>query len=221
MLFELDRVSLAYQGPKRLIEVFKDFSLAIAEGDFLAVMGPSGSGKSTLLSMLAGFLPPTSGTVRFRGEDLYRYDERRMAEYRNTAVGLVHQSFNLLPDLTAAQNVMVPMLIRGERLHVARDRASDLLDLVGLSHREGHLPGEMSGGEQQRVAIARALANEPAVLLCDEPTGNLDAATTREVVALLKDLHETQRRTLVIVTHDHDVAAAAENVIAVDGDGRR
>lgn len=204
MLYELSDVTLEH--PAARVTVASGLDLRIAEGELLVLTGPSGSGKTTVLKALAGFVRPTSGSVTYRGCDLGAMDERESAEYRNREIGMVHQSFNLIGDLDAAHNVMLPLLIRGARIATARCQALKMLKRLGLSHRATHRPGQMSGGEQQRVAIGRALIGEPSVLLADEPTGNLDSASTAEFLALLAELHRAGSLTVVLVTHDPAVA---------------
>ncbi len=205
MLYELSDVTLEH--PAAAVTVARGLNLRIAEGELLALTGPSGSGKTTVLNALAGFVRPTSGRVTYRGRDLGAMDERESAEYRNREIGIVHQSFNLIGDLDATGNVMLPLLIRGDRTDAARCQALRMLERLGLSHRATHRPGQMSGGEQQRVAIGRALIGAPGVLLADEPTGNLDSASTAEFLELLVELHGAGSFTVVLVTHDPAVAA--------------
>jgi putative ABC transport system ATP-binding protein len=181
-------------------------SLEIAPADFVAITGPSGCGKSTLLHLLGGLDRPTQGEVCFRGEPLSRLD---LDTFRAREVGFVFQSFHLLPTLTAIENVQIPMFEGPWPRRERAQRAGQLLDEVGLTHRRDHRPGQLSVGERQRVAIARALANEPSLLLADEPTGNLDSQSQEEILRLLDQLRQRRRLTLVIVTHSHDVAQAA------------
>jgi putative ABC transport system ATP-binding protein len=197
-----------------LVRALDGVSLQIDGGEFVAIMGPSGSGKSTLMNILGCLDRPTSGTYSLRGQDVSTLDDDRLAEVRNREIGFVFQTFNLLPRLTAAENVALPLayarVSRADRLQ----RAAKKLDLVGLAERAAHRPNEMSGGQRQRVAIARALINEPAMILADEPTGNLDSKTAREILALLKDLND-KGHTVVMVTHDAEVAANARRTIHV------
>jgi putative ABC transport system ATP-binding protein len=189
----------------------------VASGEFLAVTGPSGSGKSTLLGLVAGLDAPTSGTVLIDGVDITALDEDRLARLRGAKIGFVFQFFHLIPSLTALENVRVPLELAG-----AADpgrRATTLLDEVGLADRGHHYPSQLSGGEQQRVAIARALANDPPVLLADEPTGNLDSVTGRHIIDLLAAVNRTRRATVILVTHDAELAARADSKIALR-DGR-
>jgi len=188
-------------------------SLEIARGEYVAVVGPSGSGKSSLMNILGGLDRPTSGTYAFAGEDVGSFDDDQLAEFRRRRIGFVFQSFQLLPRLTALQNVELPMIYAGVAPGERRGRASAMLDRVGLGARMGHRPTQLSGGQQQRVAIARALANAPDLLLADEPTGALDTHTGQEVLALFRELN-AEGLTLVVVTHDPDVAGEARRQVA-------
>lgn len=197
------------------IEVLKGVTLDVLHGETLFLVGPSGAGKTSLLYTLAGLEKPNDGEVVINGRSLYRLGRREQARVRNTSMGYVFQSFFLLPELTALENVMVPSLIRGKQ---GRARAMELLERVGLGGRTGHLPSELSGGEQQRVAIARSLMNDPAILFADEPTGNLDTATGASVMKLLMELVNERKRTLLVVTHDQGLARVGDRkVTLVDG----
>jgi putative ABC transport system ATP-binding protein/lipoprotein-releasing system ATP-binding protein len=204
-----------FQIGENRVEVLKGVTLDVLQGETLFLVGPSGAGKTSLLYTLAGLEKPNGGEVLINGQSLYRLGRREQAQVRNTSMGYVFQSFFLLPELTALENVMVPALIRR---HQARDRAEELLERVGLGGRAHHLPSELSGGEQQRVAIARSLMNDPAILFADEPTGNLDTATGNSVMDLLMDLVNERKRTLVVVTHDQSLARVGDRkVTLVDG----
>ena len=192
-------------------------SFHIAKGRAVAITGPSGSGKSTLLGLIAGLDAPTTGRISLEGVDITRLSEEQLARLRGERVGIVFQFFHLLPSLTAYENILVPMEIFGVR--DAGSRARALLEDVGLGNRGHHYPSQLSGGEQQRVAIARALANDPPIVLADEPTGNLDSVTGRQVIDLLVSINRTRGRTLVLVTHDAELAAFADEAIALR-DGR-
>jgi putative ABC transport system ATP-binding protein len=201
----------------RVIEILRGVDLAIQRGEFVALMGPSGSGKSTLLGVLAGLDRPSEGHVLVDGIDITDMPESRLAEVRNAKIGMVFQAFNLIPTLTAQENVEVPLYV-GSHPGSAADRARQMLDLVGLAHRTGHKPNQLSGGEQQRVAIARALATDPAIVIADEPTGNLDAHTGELILQLLADLRSRLGTTFLIATHDPRVAGRAERTVTiVDG----
>lgn len=212
MLYQFENVSLDYLINKRSIRILSDFNLMVETGEFLALMGPSGSGKTSILNMMAGFLRPISGRIQYVDSDLYRLDSKTIADYRNREIGMVHQFFNLIPDFTAIQNVMAPLLISGERTKTARDTAEAMLEKVGMLSRAAHYPSELSGGEQQRIAIARALIKEPKVILADEPTGNLDYATSREIMALFANIHKTGT-SIVVVTHDPSFTDHVSRVI--------
>jgi putative ABC transport system ATP-binding protein len=202
------------------LEVLKGVDMVVPAGGFAAVIGKSGSGKSTLLGVVSGLEKADAGRVLVQGQDLSDMDEARMADLRRRTIGIVFQSFNLIPSLSALENVLLPTFF-DERTSVAdrRRRAVELLEQVGLADRSHHRPSQLSGGEQQRVAIARALVNHPAILLADEPTGNLDAETGADVLALLLDMSRIWATTLLIVTHDLDVAAKADITIEMK-DGR-
>ena len=203
----------SYLSGGRPLTVLKEVSLEVAAGAFLAVVGPSGCGKTTLLGLLAGLDVPTSGTVLLDGHDLGRLGEDERARLRAEKVGFVFQSFQLIPTLTAQENVQVPLELGGTGAEDAATRARELLVRVGLGGREHHYPAQLSGGEQQRVAIARAFANEPKILFADEPTGNLDAATGAIIVELLMQLNRELGTTLVLVTHDPALAERATTVL--------
>ncbi|MCL4486881.1 MAG: ABC transporter ATP-binding protein [Chloroflexi bacterium] len=195
------------------IGALRGVSLEIARGAFVSIVGPSGCGKSTLLNLLGGLTAPTQGRILIDGNDLARLPADRVADLRRRTLGFVFQSFNLSPVLTAQENVEFPMLLAGVAAPQRAARASELLGAVGLDNQLDYLPGEMSGGQKQRVAIARALANRPLVLLADEPTGNLDTATAREVMDLLIQIHREHQSALVMVTHDPDDAARADRIV--------
>jgi putative ABC transport system ATP-binding protein len=208
----------------RPVEILHGIDLRIGAGEFVAIVGPSGSGKSTLLGLIAGLDRPTGGSIKLAGEEITGLGEDALARLRGRTLGFVFQSFQLIPTLTAEENVAVPLELRGAG--EARARARALLASVGLEGRGHHLPGQLSGGEQQRVALARAFVGEPPILLADEPTGNLDSATGERVLALLDDLRARAGTTVVLVTHDPGLAARADRVIAlrdgrVDSDRRR
>jgi putative ABC transport system ATP-binding protein len=196
---------------ERMLTILDDISLDVRRGEFVAVLGPSGSGKSTLLALMAGLDRPSSGEVSFEGQRIDRLSEDRLAILRRHKIGFVFQSFQLLGNLTARENVMLPMELLS--LSRARQRANELLDAVGLSERGHHYPSQLSGGEQQRVALARAFAPRPALLLADEPTGNLDGATGRLVLDILVEMRAKEGATLVLVTHDPAVAELADRRI--------
>jgi putative ABC transport system ATP-binding protein len=209
VLLEAQDLARHYETPAGPVRALDGVSLAIADGDAVALVGPSGCGKSTLLNVLGGLDRPTGGRLFVRGRDVARLDTHALAAYRRHDVGIVFQSFNLISHRSALDNVTLPLLLAGVEKTERERRGRELLAAVSLTARAGHRPAELSGGEQQRVAIARALANDPALILADEPTGNLDSATAAEILDLLLALHDERGRTLVIVTHDEQVAARA------------
>jgi putative ABC transport system ATP-binding protein len=213
-VIELEGVGKTYASGTLEVEALQGVSLTIDTGEFVAVIGPSGSGKSTLMHILGCLDVPTAGRFRLAGEDVASFDENQLAEVRNRHVGFVFQQFNLLPYLPAWRNVELPLVYMGLERAERRERALAALTRVGLADRAAHKPGELSGGQQQRVAIARALVTEPALLLADEPTGNLDSVSSNELLELMSDLHRAGR-TIVLITHDHEVAARAERVIQI------
>jgi putative ABC transport system ATP-binding protein len=209
-------LSQSFQSGGRELVVLKGITFDLEAGGFLAVVGPSGSGKSTLLGLLAGLDRPRSGRVELDGVDLGSLDEDARARLRGERVGFVFQAFQLIPTLTALENVQVPLELRGER---GLERARALLERVGLADRAHHYPAQLSGGEQQRVALARAFSNRPKILFADEPTGNLDARTGHQIVELMQDLNQSQGTTLVLVTHDPELAGVARRVIRLRDGG--
>jgi putative ABC transport system ATP-binding protein len=211
-VIELDDVHKVYRTGEIDVAAVRGVSLAIEVGEFVAIMGPSGSGKSTLMHIIGCLDVPTSGHYRLTGEDVSAMDEVELAEVRNRQIGFVFQQFNLLPSMNALRNVEVPLSYGGVARDARRARARAALDRVGLADRVLHRPSELSGGQQQRVAVARALVTDPALLLADEPTGNLDSAASADVLQLFVELHE-QGRTVVLITHEADVAAHAKRVI--------
>jgi len=207
-MIQLIGVSKTVMSGEQPLTILHPLSAAIESGQFVAIVGPSGSGKSTLLGLIAGLDAPTAGSVLIDGTDITRLDEDALAKLRGEKIGFVFQFFHLIPSLTALENIAVPMEIAG--LPDASTRAKALLADVGLTGRGHHYPTQLSGGEQQRVAIARALANNPAILLADEPTGNLDSVNGRHVMELLAAVHRERRTTLVLVTHDRELAMLAD-----------
>jgi putative ABC transport system ATP-binding protein len=202
-----------YKMGDTFVDALQDANLTLTRGEFVALVGPSGSGKSTVLNLIGGLDRPTSGEVWIDGTELGSSDERTLTRHRRQHVGFVFQSFNLLSRLTAEENVALPLMFSGVPEKERRARARALLERVGLGARLTHRPTQLSGGEQQRVAIARALVAQPALLLADEPTGNLDTATGAEIMGLLKELNQEQGLTLLVVTHDTEVAAFADRVV--------
>jgi putative ABC transport system ATP-binding protein len=214
-MMELVDVTKVYQQGRRSVQAVRGVSLTIAEGEYVSIMGPSGSGKSTLMHLLGALDTPTSGQALFRGQDLNALSDRDRSLLRRTRIGFVFQFFNLLPTLRADENVALPLLLGGWTRSKALKQAAAALERVGLSHRAEHFAEEMSGGEMQRVAIARALVTEPDAVVCDEPTGNLDSATSKEILALLRTLPESGRRSVVMVTHDPSAAQYGDRLIYI------
>lgn len=210
-------VTMQLEAGGEMVRILDDVTLEIPDKQTVAIVGPSGSGKSTLLGLIAGLDRPTSGTIWLNGVDITALGEKAMARLRLASIGYIFQSFHLIPTLTALENVSIPLELAGDTR--SRERARDLLEEVGLGHRMSHYPVQLSGGEQQRVAVARAFACRPPILLADEPTGNLDSATGRQVIELIMSLHRDAGTTLVLVTHDPQLAATMERVITIR-DGR-
>ena len=215
-MLRCEDLTQTYLSGGRPLTVLKDITFALEDGSFLAIVGPSGSGKTTLLGLLAGLDLPASGQVWLDGADLTVMTEDERARIRSAKIGFVFQSFQLIPTLTARENVQVPLELRGEP---SRARADELLGQVGLGDRLDHYPAQLSGGEQQRVALARAFSIRPKILFADEPTGNLDASTGRTIIDLILELNEAEGTTLVLVTHDPDIASRARRTIRLS-DGR-
>ena len=221
-MVRLEGVSKVYQRGASTIRAVQGVSLEVAKGEFLAVMGPSGSGKSTLLNLIGGLDRPTEGDVILDGRSTRGFTESDWTRLRRERIGIVFQFFNLLPGLTARENVALPLLLRGDP--DPENRVEECLAAVGLAHRGEHRPSELSGGEQQRVAVARALVHQPALLLADEPTGNLDSKVGREIVQLIKTLARQGGQTVVLATHSRSAAAEADRILlmrdgSVDGEG--
>jgi putative ABC transport system ATP-binding protein len=212
-MIELRQVSRTYKMGEHKIDALDHVDLVIDDGEFVAVVGPSGSGKSTLLHVVGGLDTPTNGQVVVDGKDLSQAGDRALALFRNQRIGFVFQTFNLQPTYTALENVALPLVFAKMLPKERTARAQTALEAVGLADRLRHKPGQLSGGERQRVAIARALVSEPAYILADEPTGNLDTATSREIVTLLDRLHQEQKITVLLATHDQEMAALADRQI--------
>jgi putative ABC transport system ATP-binding protein len=210
---EATNVHKSYLLGATAVGALRGVDLVVRRGEFVALMGPSGCGKTTLLNIIGAIDLPSRGTVRIEGVDLQGLSDDRLADLRRDRLGMVFQFYNLIPTLTACENVEVPMQFKGIRAAPRRSRALELLERVGLKDRADHKPAELSGGEQQRVSIARALANEPALILLDEPTGDLDSATGGEVIALLQDLNQREQVTMVIATHDRSIAERSSRIV--------
>jgi len=212
-MLEAINIQKTYTDGARRLEVLKGVSLKIEPGAFVALVGPSGAGKSTLLHILGGLDIPTGGSVRFQDKQLYNLKEQDLAAVRNTQIGFVFQFYHLLFEFTVLENVMMPVLIAGSaraQKQQAQAKAEKLLEEAGLADRMGHFPAQLSGGEQQRAALVRALMNEPRLLLCDEPTGNLDSKTSEEIIALVRRIHSQNRMTTLLVTHNAELAKSAQ-----------
>jgi putative ABC transport system ATP-binding protein len=214
-ILNLDQVSKIYKSGSGSLTVLDNVSFSVEAGSILSIVGPSGSGKTTLLGLCAGLDRSSSGKVELHETRLDGLSEDQLASVRNKYVGFIFQNFQLMPTLTALENVMVPLELRGEKN--IKPRAMDLLDKVGLANRSHHYPTQLSGGEQQRVSLARAFSNKPQILFADEPTGNLDAETSEKVVKLLFDLNKEAGTTLVVVTHDLELAAKTQRIIRIKG----
>ena len=216
-LMQIQHLSKVYGQGENQVRAVDDISFTVEKGEFLAIIGPSGSGKSTLLHILGGVDCPTSGKVFVDGQDVYAQNEDQLAIFRRRQVGLIYQFYNLIPVLNVVENMTLPVLMDGRQVN--QERLEELLDVLGLRGREKYLPNQLSGGQQQRVSIGRALMNAPAVVLADEPTGNLDSKNSQEIVELLKMSNKKYGQTLVIITHDENIALQAHRVIAIE-DGR-
>jgi putative ABC transport system ATP-binding protein len=214
-MMEVIDVTKVYQQGQGTVKALAGVSLRIDSGEFVSIMGPSGSGKSTLLHLLGALDTPTTGAALFRGQDLQQMSDRERSLLRRNSIGFVFQFFNLLATLTAVENVALPLLLGSRPRREARERALAALERVGLGRRGDHFPDQMSGGEMQRVAVARALVSEPEAVLCDEPTGNLDSANSKEILALLRELPEKGKRAVVMVTHDPQAAAVGDRLVRI------
>ena len=213
-LMRIKHLTKVYGSGENAVHAVDDVSFSVEKGEFLAIIGPSGSGKSTLLHILGGVDRPTSGKVYVDGQDVYAQDEEALAIFRRRQVGLVYQFYNLIPVLNVVENLTLPVLMDGRAVN--QERLGELLDTLGLRGREKHLPNQLSGGQQQRVSIGRALMNAPAVVLADEPTGNLDSRNSQEIVELLKLSNRKYGQTLIVITHDENIALQADRIIAVE-----
>ena len=216
ILARLEGVSRTYQKGKDKVEVLHNLDLEVPDGDFIAIMGPSGSGKTTLLNLIGGLDRPTSGTINVGGVELTQMSNSKLSTWRSTHVGFIFQFYNLLPVLTARKNVELPLLLTNFSGKERAERASIALDIVGLSERANHYPRELSGGQEQRVAIARAIVSDPSLLLCDEPTGDLDRETADEILKLMQILNREHGKTIIMVTHDAMAAEYANRTLHCD-----
>ncbi len=216
-LLRVEHLCKTYGTGENQVKALDDVSFSVDRGEFVAIIGPSGSGKSTLLHLLGGVDKPTSGKVYVDGCDVYAQNEEKLAIFRRRQVGLIYQFYNLIPVLDVVENMTLPVLLDGQKVNPKR--LNELLDTLGLRGRERHLPNQLSGGQQQRVSIGRALMNAPAVVLADEPTGNLDSKNSQEIVELLRLSNRTYNQTLIVITHDEQLALQADRVIAIE-DGK-
>lgn len=216
-ILRVEHLSKVYGSGENAVHALDDVSFSVEKGQFLAIIGPSGSGKSTLLHILGGVDNPTSGHVFLNGEDVYSRNDMQLAVFRRREVGLIYQFYNLIPVLNVVENITLPVLMDGRKVN--EERLQELLQTLGLEGREKHLPNQLSGGQQQRVSIGRALMNAPAVVLADEPTGNLDSKNSQEIVELLKLSNRRYGQTLIVITHDESIALQADRIIAIE-DGR-
>ncbi|HIQ61855.1 MAG TPA: ABC transporter ATP-binding protein [Candidatus Enterenecus faecium] len=216
-LLRVEHLCKTYGTGENQVKALDDVSFSVNRGEFVAIIGPSGSGKSTLLHLLGGVDKPTSGKVYVDGCDVYAQNEEKLAIFRRRQVGLIYQFYNLIPVLDVVENMTLPVLLDGQKVN--QKRLGELLDTLGLRGRERHLPNQLSGGQQQRVSIGRALMNAPAVVLADEPTGNLDSKNSQEIVELLRLSNRTYHQTLIVITHDEQLALQADRIIAIE-DGK-
>ncbi|MBQ9890139.1 MAG: ABC transporter ATP-binding protein [Firmicutes bacterium] len=216
-ILRIENLTKTYGEGSTQVKALDNVSFSVEKGEFLAIIGPSGSGKSTLLHIIGGVDRPTSGKVFMNGQDVYAQDEEQLAVFRRRQVGLIYQFYNLIPVLNVVENMTLPVLMDGSIVN--EDRLEELLQTLGLTGRRNNLPNQLSGGQQQRVSIGRALMNAPAVVLADEPTGNLDSKNSQEIVELLRMSNERYGQTLIIITHDENIALQAHRIIAIE-DGR-
>lgn len=216
-ILKIDHLSKIYGKGESAVKALDDVSFSVRKGEFVAIIGPSGSGKSTLLHMLGGVDRPTSGKVLVEDTDMYNLDETQLAIFRRRQIGLIYQFFNLIPVLTVEENITLPLLLDNQK--VDKKQLDGLVKTLNLQHRLNHLPNQLSGGQQQRVSIGRALISNPAIMLADEPTGNLDSKNSSEIIDLLQMLNKTYHQTLIVITHDERIALQADRVISIE-DGR-
>lgn len=216
-ILRVENLCKTYRSGENEVRALDNVSFSVKKGEFVAIIGPSGSGKSTLLHILGGVDKPTSGKVFMDDSDVYTQNDEQLAIFRRRQVGLIYQFYNLIPVLNVTENITLPVLMDGQKVN--EERLNELLDILKLKGREEHLPNQLSGGQQQRVSIGRALMNAPAVVLADEPTGNLDSKNSKEIVDLLKVSNKKYGQTLVIITHDENIALQADRIIAIE-DGR-
>ena len=216
-ILRVENLTKIYGKDENEVRALDGVSFSVNQGEFIAIIGPSGSGKSTLLHILGGVDKPTSGEVFMDGQNVFQKNEEQLAVFRRRQVGLIYQFYNLLPVLNVTENITLPVLLDGRKVN--EERLDELLDILKLKGRENHLPNQLSGGQQQRVSIGRALMNAPAVVLADEPTGNLDSKNSQEIIDLLKLSNKRFKQTLIVITHDENIALQADRIIAID-DGK-
>jgi len=216
-ILRVENLTKTYGEGINMVKALDGVSFSIEKGDFVAIIGPSGSGKSTLLHILGGVDKPTDGKVIMDGSDVYRQDDENLAIFRRRQVGLIYQFYNLIPVLNVIENMTLPVLMDARK--VSEERLNELVSTLGLNGRENHLPNQLSGGQQQRVSIGRALMNAPAVVLADEPTGNLDSKNSQDIIHLLKESNRKYNQTLIIITHDENIALQANRIISIE-DGK-
>ncbi|WP_160678304.1 ABC transporter ATP-binding protein [Clostridium sp. C8-1-8] len=213
-ILRVENLNKTYGKDNNKVEALRDVSLTVNKGEFVAIVGASGSGKSTLLHLLGGLDLPTSGKVIIDGESIYDYKEEKLAIFRRRKIGFIFQFFNLIPVLDVEENIALPALLDNEK--VDKNYLNEIVEILGLTDRKGHLPSELSGGQQQRVSIGRALLNKPSIILADEPTGNLDSKNSKEVIELLRFTARKYNQTLILITHDVNIAAMADRVITIE-----
>lgn len=213
-ILRVEHLCKTYGKDANMVKALDDVSFSVTKGEFVAIVGPSGSGKSTLLHILGGVDTPTSGKVFLDGVDVYQQNEEELAIFRRRHVGLIYQFYNLIPVLNVVENITLPMLLDGRK--VDPNRLNKMIEMLNLQGRTKHLPNQLSGGQQQRVSIGRALINAPAILLADEPTGNLDSKNSHEILELLKLSNKKYKQTLIVITHDEDIALQADRIIAIE-----
>ncbi len=216
-ILDVKNLSKTYGKGDVMVKALDDVSFSVEQGEFVAIIGPSGSGKSTLLHILGGVDTPTSGRVIINDTDISALDETALAVFRRRQIGLIYQFYNLIPILTVEENLTLPLLLDGRKPD--KQQIQDLVERLGLSHRLEHLPNQLSGGQQQRVSIGRALVNNPALMLADEPTGNLDSENSKEIISLLRHFNREYKQTVIIITHDEKIALSADRIIAIE-DGK-
>ena len=216
-ILKVENLSKTYGKGDNEVKALDNVSFTVQKGEFVAIIGPSGSGKSTLLHILGGVDKPTSGKVFMDGKDVYAQNDTQLAIFRRREVGLIYQFYNLIPVLNVSENITLPVLMDGRKVN--QERLEELLNILQIKGRENHLPNQLSGGQQQRVSIGRALMNSPALMLADEPTGNLDSKNSQDIIELLKNSNKMYHQTLIIITHDENIALQADRIIAIE-DGR-